>query len=90
MTDNLTPTLTDRLSDPKTMGMIALGLFGVGILLGWKLAGGGPVRLEEQPSSVILEAEVVENNIDPTTGFPFIPPYNVDDAGAAAFETPQE
>ena len=87
MTDDLTPNFTDRISDPKTMGMIALGLFGVGILIGWKLAGGGPVRLEDNH---YVEAEVVENNIDPATGFPFIPPYNIDDAGAAAFETTEE
>ena len=87
MTDDLTPNFTDRISDPKTMGMIALGLFGVGILIVWKLAGGGPVRLEDNH---YVEAEVVKNNIDPATGFPFIPPYNIDDAGAAAFETTEE
>ena len=89
MTDDLTPNFTNRISDPKTMGMIALGLFGVGILIGWKLAGGGPVRLEDNMTHYV-EAEVVENNIDPATGFPFIPPYNIDDAGAAAFETTEE
>jgi hypothetical protein len=89
MTDDLTPTFTDRLSDPKTMGMIALGLFGVGILLGWKLAGGAPVRLEENAMQFV-DAQVIDETIDPATGFPFIPPYNVDDAGAAAFETTEE
>jgi hypothetical protein len=89
MTDNLTPTFTDRFSDPKTMGMIALGLFGVGILLGWKLAGGAPVRLKENAMQFV-DAQVINETIDPATGFPFIPPYNVDDAGAAAFKTTEE
>ena len=78
MTADLTPTFTDRLADPKTAAMIGLGLLGVGILIGWKLAGGEPVILEDRP--VVLEEPVFGEE----PPFPFIPPYNAAEADLAA------
>jgi hypothetical protein len=55
----------DRFSDPKTFGLVALGLFAAGVAIGFKLAGGMPVELEQplaafQPVETSPEAPYVE------------------------------
>ena len=61
-TDPIEPTMIERLSEPTVAAMLALGALGVGLLIGWKLAGGERYELDttdENHHGTGLEAEIV-------------------------------
>ena len=54
----------DRFKDPKTLGLVCLGLFAAGIAIGFKLEGGMPVEIDTrqtfEPVQTSAEVPFVE------------------------------
>jgi hypothetical protein len=63
---DLTPTFAERLADPKMLAAILLGVFGLGVVVGFKLLGSAPAPDFYQDAYVDPVNQVFEQHIDTT------------------------